>query len=154
MKRRPKPEVQPASRLTYRGVVYPWQCDSMGHLTTRCYMGMFDDASFHFVHEIGFRTSMLREARIGWADVEHTIEYLKELNAGDLIWIESRPLALSARSVRYLHEMKHCETHQVHARMLATTVQFDLKRRKAIPVVTEVRNAIQAWLRTKKSSAG
>jgi acyl-CoA thioester hydrolase len=139
----------PRSRVTYLGVVYPWQCDSMGHLTTRYYMGMFDDASMHFLHKIGFRMSMLREAHIGWADVRHTIEYLRELNAGDVIQIESRPIAISAHSVEYVHEMKNCETNQVHARMLAKTVQFDLDKRKAIPVVAAVRKAIRVWLRAR-----
>ena len=30
---------QAKARETYRGVVHPWQCDVMGHLTTRFYAG-------------------------------------------------------------------------------------------------------------------
>jgi len=30
------------------GVAHPWLCDSMGHLTSRHYVAMFDDASYHF----------------------------------------------------------------------------------------------------------
>jgi acyl-CoA thioester hydrolase len=123
----------------------------MGHMTTRYYMGMFDDASLHFLYEIGFRMSMIRNARIGWADVKHTIEYMKELSEGDLVCIESRPIAMSNRSIQYLHELRHCETNQVHARMLAASVQFDLDRRKAIPVLAEVRKAVRAWLPIARS---
>jgi len=41
-------------RITYRGVVYPWQCDAMGHFTTRFYMAVFDEAAWHFLWEAGF----------------------------------------------------------------------------------------------------
>lgn len=29
-----------------RGVVHPWQCDAMGHFTTRFFAAMFDDAAY------------------------------------------------------------------------------------------------------------
>ena len=32
--------------LMIRAVVHPWLCDMMGHLTTRHYVGMFDDAAY------------------------------------------------------------------------------------------------------------
>ena len=38
----------------YRGVVHPWLCDAMGHLTTRHYVGMFDDAGYHLLAALGF----------------------------------------------------------------------------------------------------
>ena len=31
---------------TYRGVIYPWQCDHQGHLNTAQYVGIFDSAFF------------------------------------------------------------------------------------------------------------
>lgn len=136
----------PSSVITYRGVVYPWQCDSMGHLTTRYYMAMFDDASLHFLHEIGFRTAMLNETRIGWADVRHTIEYHRELRAGDLVRIESRPVALGQHSVEYRHDLLHMETEFLHAHMVAKTVQFDLESRRAMPIEAQTRRMATDWL--------
>lgn len=29
--------------ITYRGVVYPWQCDHMGHMNAMWYVGKFDE---------------------------------------------------------------------------------------------------------------
>ena len=29
--------------ITYRGVVYPWQCDHMGHMNVMWYAGKFDE---------------------------------------------------------------------------------------------------------------
>lgn len=36
----------------YRGVVHPWLCDAMGHLTTRHYLAMFDDAIYHLYQQV------------------------------------------------------------------------------------------------------
>ena len=33
-------------------VAHPWMCDVLGHLTTRFYVGMFDDASYHLLHAV------------------------------------------------------------------------------------------------------
>ena len=29
--------------LTYRGTVYPWHCDHMGHMNVMWYVGKFDE---------------------------------------------------------------------------------------------------------------
>jgi len=31
--------------ITYRGLVYPWHCDHMGHMNVMWYTGKFDEAS-------------------------------------------------------------------------------------------------------------
>ena len=40
---------------TFRGVVYPAQCDAMGHMNVQHYVAAFDQAMWHLVHEIGYR---------------------------------------------------------------------------------------------------
>ena len=32
---------------TYRGVIYPWQCDHMGHMNVMWYVGKFDEATWN-----------------------------------------------------------------------------------------------------------
>jgi acyl-CoA thioesterase FadM len=32
------------SAATYRGTVYPWQCDHVGHMNIMWYVGKFDEA--------------------------------------------------------------------------------------------------------------
>ena len=31
--------------VTYKGVVYPWECDQMGHMNVMWYTGKFDQAT-------------------------------------------------------------------------------------------------------------
>ena len=45
----------------YRGVVHPWLCDAMGHMTTRHDMAMFDDGSYHLLAALGFEPRHLAE---------------------------------------------------------------------------------------------
>ncbi len=133
-------------RSTYRGVVYPWQCDAMGHFNTRYYMAMFDDAAWHFLHEAGFDASTKHETKIGWADVHHEIEYLRELREGELVLIESKPVRVGNKSIMYQLEMKAVRDGETRARLTATSVQFDLEEIRAIPVLPQVRERLLAWL--------
>ena len=118
----------------------------MGHLTTRCYMGMFDEAAWHFLHEAGFDASTMHETNIGWADVRHEIEYLRELREGELVLIESKPVRVGNKSIMYQLEMKTARDGETCARLTATSVQFDLEERRAIPVLPQVRERLLAWL--------
>ena len=55
---------------TYRGIVYPWQCDAMGHLNTQHYVGIFDQTLLQLVAELGYVSGDGPHARRGWADVK------------------------------------------------------------------------------------
>ena len=39
--------------LSYRGAVYPWQCDHMGHMNVMWYVGKFDEATWNFFSDSG-----------------------------------------------------------------------------------------------------
>ena len=39
--------------LTHRGVVYPWQCDQMGHMNVMWYVGKFDEATWQMFAQMG-----------------------------------------------------------------------------------------------------
>ncbi len=136
----------PRLRETYRGVVHPWHCDAMGHLTTRHYMAMFDDASWHFLHALGFSSKNMKRDRKGWADVKHEIEYLREVQEGELFLIRSMPTRVGNKSIVALHEMRDAEDDELCAKMTATTVRFHLDERKAIPLEPELVEKAKAWI--------
>ena len=107
---------------------------------------MFDNAGWHFLHEIGYDPDFISERKIGWADVSHHIEYLKEVHAGALLVIESKPVRIGGKSVEYQLEMKSVKGDEIYARLTAVTVQFDLEKRCAIPVLDEIREKVVAWI--------
>ncbi len=133
-------------RVTSRPVAYPWRCDAMGHLATQHYMAMFDDALFHFLHEIGANQAADAAAQLGWADVSHRIDYRREVLAGALLAIRSRPLALGRSSVGSQHRLIDLDTGTEHAVLEAKTVRFDLATRRARPIEDSLRATIEAWL--------
>ena len=59
--------------ITYRGVVYPWQCDHMGHMNVMWYVGKFDEATWQFFAMFGLTPSFLREQGRGMAAVQQNI---------------------------------------------------------------------------------
>jgi acyl-CoA thioester hydrolase len=116
---------------TYRGVVHPWLCDIMGHLTTRHYVAMFDDASYHLAHACG--VSVDREKHdTGFVDVKLEMDFISELKAGELLVIRSGILRLGTKSFTAQHHMHRLLDNALAATMQATSVAFDLKARKAI----------------------
>ena len=61
--------------VTYRGTIYPWHCDHMGHMNVMWYVGKFDEATWHLLASAGLTAKRTREEGIGMAAVEQRIEY-------------------------------------------------------------------------------
>ena len=55
--------------LTYRGTVYPWQCDHMGHMNVMWYTGKFDEASWSLLANIGLTRTIMTQTDSGMAAV-------------------------------------------------------------------------------------
>jgi acyl-CoA thioester hydrolase len=51
------------ARLTYRGAVYPWHCDHMGHMNVMWYVGKMDEASMNLFAAIGVTRAYMRETQ-------------------------------------------------------------------------------------------
>lgn len=66
---------------TYRGTVYPWQCDHVGHMNIMWYAGKFDEANWNFFARLGLTPSYLRTSGRGMAAVQQNISYRRELLA-------------------------------------------------------------------------
>ncbi len=113
------------------GVVHPWLCDAMGHLTTRHYLGFFDDASWHLFAHAGYGAAAAADEGWGWADVRHEIDYRSELRAGALILVESRITALGKSSVNSEHRLLERTSRRLSATLSARTVCFDLDARRS-----------------------
>jgi acyl-CoA thioester hydrolase len=67
--------VSVAELITYRGTVYPWHCDHMGHMNVMWYVGKFDEATWHILAAVGATPSRLRNESFGLVAVEQHIEY-------------------------------------------------------------------------------
>ena len=118
------------------GVVHPWLCDMMGHFTTRHYMAMFDDASYQLMAEaVGWDRNDPQWQGRGWADVRHEIEYVGELQAGDLLTVSGGIKTIGNSSLTVYFVMNNKLTGKLAATMTSKSVFFNLDARKATPIM-------------------
>jgi len=131
-----------AELITYRGTVYPWHCDHMGHMNVMWYVGKFDEATWHILAAVGATPSRLRKEGFGLVAVEQHIKYKRELHAGDLLTIRSAFLEAREKSVRFVHEMTNDENGDLAATMLVIGVCLDTMTRKARVLPSDIRERI------------
>jgi len=134
------------AEATYRGTVYPWHCDHIGHMNVMWYVGKFDEANWNLIARIGLTPTYLRQSGCGMAAVQQNISYKRELLAGDIIEIRSRVLEVGNKSVRFLHEMRNGETGEIAATCEITGVHTDREARKSAAFPEAVRAAAMSYL--------
>ena len=124
--------------ITYRGAVYPWHCDHVGHMNVMWYVGKFDEATWSLFHRMGITPAYLRDSGRGMAAVDQHIEYKRELRAGDVVTVRSRVLELHERKIRFRHEMRNDETGEVAAVTTLLGLHMDTHARKSCPFPAEL----------------
>jgi acyl-CoA thioester hydrolase len=132
--------------VTYRGAVYPSQCDHMGHMNVSAYVAKFDEATWQLFTAIGLTPSRLRKEKIGMAGVEQHIEYKRELYPGDVVTVSSTVLEVKEKVIRFAHEMKNDETGEVAARTVLVAVHLDTSTRKARAMPSDVRDRARSLI--------
>lgn len=118
---------------TFRGVAYPWLCDSMGHMNTQHYCALFDGATFHFLARMG-GPRQLKEIGRGWVDAKQTMEYRREILSGDLLVITTAMTRVGRSSLGFRHELTDLEDGALRATSDHVVVHFDLRKRVSLPL--------------------
>lgn len=124
--------------ITYKGIVYPWHCDQMGHMNVMWYVGKFDEATWHLFASMGITPTYVRDSERGMAALEQRIAYKHELLHGDVITIRSGILEIREKVVRFCHEMRNEETGEISAITVLTAVHLDRRIRKSCPFPANV----------------
>ncbi|WP_321391826.1 acyl-CoA thioesterase [Emcibacter sp.] len=127
---------------TNRGVVHPNLCDIMGHLTTRHYAAIFDDASYHLAHACGLPI----DRETGFVDLELTTRFVAELRAGDLFFVRSGISRIGNSSFSAHHELVNCNGNNIAASQEASYAFFDLIARKSRLLPEEFRTRAAALM--------
>ena len=124
--------------LTYRGVVYPWQCDHMGHMNVMWYVGKFDEATWQLIGALGCTPAYLRAQNRAMVAADQHIAYKRELVAGDTVSVWSGILEMRSKSMRFYHQMRHDVTGDVAAATILIGVHLDAQARKPCPFPDEI----------------
>jgi acyl-CoA thioester hydrolase len=130
-----------------KAVAHPWECDVIGHLTTRFYVAMFDDASYHFLFEVfGWSGATDETGELGWVDVRHVIEYLAEVSAGDVLEIQASLVKIGSKSITARYEMINLGKDEVAATLECIYVLFDMQARAGLVLSDHLRQAASKHL--------
>ena len=126
-------------QITYRGVVHPWHCDSMGHMNVVWYVSKFDEASWQFASMVGLNNSYFIKKHMGIAALQQNITYKSEMVAGSTVTVRSGVLEMKEKVMRIIHEMRNDTTGEVAALMVLTVVHFNTRKRKSCPFPKDIR---------------
>jgi len=138
----------PEPLVTYRGAVYPWHCDHVGHMNVMWYVGKFDEATWQFFNALGLTPRYLRSAKRGMAAVDQHISYIRELHAGDVVSVRTSLIGFKEKSVQFVHEMSDDERGEVVARTTLKAVHIDAERRRSCAFAEEIAAKMASLLRT------
>lgn len=130
--------------VMYRGTVYPWHCDQMGHMNVMWYVGKFDEATWQLFAGFGITPEYLRTSGRGMVAVDQRISYQRELLAGDVILVRSAVLEVREKVIRFCHRMENAVSGEVAAVTVLTGVHFDTERRRSCPFPDEQLTRAQA----------
>ena len=128
----------------YRGVVFPWMCDHIGHMNVRWYAHHFDDGGFHLWSMAGLSQREMRERGTQVVVAQTTIKYIRELKAGDLIVIRAGFVKVGQKSVVHIAKMYNADTNAYSAWEETVEVFFDPEQRKAAPMPEDFRQRLTA----------
>jgi acyl-CoA thioester hydrolase len=134
---------------TYRGTIYPWQCDHMGHMNVMWYVGKFDEATWNLFAAAGVTAGFLKENRRGMAAVQQNITYRSELLVGETVAIRSAFLEVREKVARFVHEMRNAVSGEISAICVLTGVHTDSQTRRSCPfppeIVERARKLVRAY---------
>ncbi|MCH7538450.1 MAG: acyl-CoA thioesterase [Proteobacteria bacterium] len=126
--------------VVQKGVAHPWMCDVIGHMTTRHYVAMFDDAAYHLLYNVfGWAGASDPDGKIGWSDARHIIEYKAEVLAGDVLVVRSGLTKVGTKSITIFYEMANLEKNEIAATLECVCVLIDLQARKSIELSDKLR---------------
>ena len=122
---------------TYRGVVFPWEVDQVGHLTVAYYFERLEDATLALLDAIGLGADYVAREGRRCVTVDCYVRYHHELRVGDILHIQSGVTALGAEGLRLGHKLFDSATGT-----LCTTVELDtrhvqLEGRRGVPLTVE-----------------
>jgi acyl-CoA thioester hydrolase len=126
--------------ITYRGTVYPWHCDHMGHMNVTWYAAKFDEASWQALSNLGLTGAYLRDQKVGMVAVEQHTEYKRELLAGDTVTIRSTVNDIKDKTLQLVHEMINDQTGEIAAVTCIVGLHIDATTRRTLVLPGFVRD--------------
>ena len=133
--------------LVTSAVIHPWSCDAQGHLNTRHYVSIFDDANYVLLTRVATHAQDAAPNR-GWADVRNEVDFLAEIKAGSVVEVFAAIRRIGTKSLTIATELRRPNSDDTCARMLAIIVRFDLTARRAVALSPSSIQSARQWFET------
>lgn len=121
-----------------RSAVNPWECDTNGHMNARFIMSRFSDAQGHMWAAAGLGRHDQAAMNFATATVEMRLIYLRELNAGDTLFVRTGLVEVVGKTLRYRHWLFNAETNEPVCAAEGLGLLFDKETRKAVAIPHQV----------------
>lgn len=120
---------------TYRKAVTADMCDLYGHMNVQFYVAAISDSFFSLMTTVGLGKSAVEEHRIGLVAVNMNIDYLSELNAGDVIYMQGAIVSASGKKLTCNWKLYDQATDRqaMEATVLYVCMDLDSRRSHDIP---------------------
>ncbi|MGA0612943.1 acyl-CoA thioesterase [Caldimonas sp. KR1-144] len=132
---------------TYRGTVYPWHCDHMGHMNVMWYVGKFDEALWSLLTRFGLTPGYMKRQQRGMAALEQKIQYHRELLAGDVVAVRSVVVEQREKVLLIRQTMLNVEDGHAAATMDIVACHIDTAARRAVAFPEAVVEAVHDYQR-------
>ena len=126
---------------TFRCTVSLADCDHLGHMNVQHYLRAVSDGMFSLMIHLGLTPDEIRRRSISFAAVHAEMDFHHELNAGDVIALESTVVKLENKSGTFHHRLKNAATGEIAMSAEIKGVLLDLKTRKGTVIPEDVRTA-------------
>ena len=147
----PMPPSTSQERLPPAGsprIILPEWCDYNGHMNMAYYAVVFDQAVDEVFAALGLGEDWRRASGCSFFSLSAMYHYLREVKAGERVWMTFRVLDVDAKKVHFFQEMYRApeeggeEVRAATAEVLA--VHIDMNRRRSAPMAAEVRAIFEA----------
>ncbi len=117
--------------------------DELGHMNYLQYVKHFEIARFEWFTKIGINFDQMLAKQLGLVLLKFDTEYAKEVRLGDTVEIHTKLLKVGTKSFTMEQIMYHEGTISSKTYIIMTIM--DLQTRKAIPVPSEIVNALMPY---------
>jgi acyl-CoA thioester hydrolase len=120
---------------TYRKAVTADMCDMYGHMNVQFYVAAISDSFFSLMTAVGLGKSAVQEHRIGLVAVNMNIDYLSEVEAGDVIYMQGAIVSAKGKKLACKWKLYDQATDKqaMEATVLYVCMDLDKRRSRDIP---------------------
>ena len=118
--------------------VEPAWTDYNGHLNMAYYHVLFDRSVDDAFDEIGLGAGYLKNRNASTVALEVLVGYLRELNAGDTVFVETQLLDFDRKRMHFFQTMFHATGGFVAATSEHVSIHVDMATRRSAPFPDDI----------------